>query len=244
MKKENLYGKKLAKYTDVSYSKKDYLKETQFILQVAKQLKIKGKIVLDVSCGSGNHSRIFSNLGYFVTGVDLNKDMLALARKTLGSKVKLYKQDMRKINIPVKADILVCLFNSINYNLSYKELKTTLTKFYNHLKPDGIVVFDTFFTKENWKDGYLSNQAYKVDDADVVRISKSTSKGDIATVYITYIIHKGKQKSIIETDNVIMLLEPKKVLEIMKQIGFKTKIYYDFSLRKADGGMNIFVGKK
>jgi ubiquinone/menaquinone biosynthesis C-methylase UbiE len=244
MKKENLYGKKLAKYTDFSYSKKDYLKETKFILQVAKQLKVKGKTIIDVSCGSGNHSKVFSDLGYLVHGVDLNGDMLALARKTLGSKAKLYKQDMRKLDIPVKADILVCLFNSINYNLSYKELKTTLTKFYNHLKPDGIVVFDTFVTKTNWINGHLSNQAYKVGDADVVRISKSTSKDDIAIVYITYVIHKGNQKSIIETNNVIMLLEPKKVLEIMEQIGFKTKLYYNFSLKKASGGTNVFVGKK
>ena len=244
MKKENLYGKKLAKYTDVSYSTKNYLRESKFILQVAKRLKIKGKTIIDVSCGSGNHSKVFASSGYLVYGVDLNKDMLVLVRKNLGSKIKLYKQDMRKLNVPVKADILVCLYNSINYNLSYKELKTTLIKFYSHLKPGGIVIFDTSFTKSNWKESHLSNQMYKVDDADVVRINKSISKENIATVYITYIIHKGAKKSIIETNNTVMLFDPKKVLAIMKQIGFKTKLYYDFSLKKTKGKVNIFAGKK
>lgn len=176
--------------------------------------------------------------------MDINSDMLVLARKNLGTKIKLYRQDMRKLHIPVRADILVCLFNSINYNLSYKELKDTLTRFYNHLKPGGVVVFDSAFTKSNWKEGYFGAQVYTVDGTNVARVNKSTSRGDIGTVYITYIIQRGAKKDIIETENVIMLLDPKKVLGIMKRVGFKTTIYHDFSTRKSKGKIVVFVGKK
>lgn len=47
---------------------------------VAQQLRpLDGKFVLDYGCGAGNFSRFLRNQGAIVTGVDLSKEMIALA---------------------------------------------------------------------------------------------------------------------------------------------------------------------
>jgi len=46
------------------YTSKNYKNEVDFILRRIKQHKIDEKILIDVACGSGNHSKIFQKKGY------------------------------------------------------------------------------------------------------------------------------------------------------------------------------------
>lgn len=232
----------LAKYTDLLYNEKDYKKEVDFILRRIKENKIKEKIVIDVACGSGNHSKLLQKKGYKIFGVDLNKGMLNLARKNI-PKIKLYEQDMKKLNLGFKADILICMFNSINYNMGYDELKNTLTKFNEHLNKGGIVVFDTFFTKKGWKEGLFGVKKFSTPNLDIARVFKSTSKNNVGRTEQTYIIYENGKKKIFEDVNVIYLFEEDKIKKLMEKSGFRTKVYYDFSENKK-GYTCVFVGVK
>ena len=47
-----------------------------------------------------------------------------------------------------------------------------------------------------------------------------------------------------ETQNQIFLPDRKRILEIMTQVGFKSKLHYDFSDTKRSGTVCVFVGRK
>lgn len=69
--------KALAKYYDEFYNKKEYTKEVEFL----KQFIGNNQTVLDVGCGTGIHMSLLEQAGYEVEGVDLNEEMLEMAKK-------------------------------------------------------------------------------------------------------------------------------------------------------------------
>lgn len=233
----------LAKYTDLLYGDKDYKKETEFIIRRIKENKISGKVLIDVACGSGNHSKLLQNEGYQIYGVDLNKGMLNLAKKNIPH-IKLYEQDMRKLKLPIKSDIIICMFNSINYNMGYEQLKKTLKRFYDQLNNDGIVIFDTFFTKRGWKEGLFGVNKFSSKNIDIARVFKSTSKNNVGRSEQTYIIYENGKKKILEDVNTIYLFDEDKIRNLMEEVGFKARVYYDFEDNQKDSTTCVFVGIK
>lgn len=169
----------LSKYIDASYrATKNYQQEVDFIL---RRVGKRSEIVIDVACGSGGHAELLSNAGFEVYAVDLNPAMLRLLKKNLPS-AKIFKQDMRHLQVPVQTDVLICMYNSINYNYSYTELTRTLKRFYDHLKPGGIVVFDTAFMTDTWKPGPFSVETITAPEFEVARVNKSSKNKSFGIV--------------------------------------------------------------
>jgi len=80
----------LAKHYDEIYYWKNYRKESEKIHRIIKKYKkTKGREILDVACGTGNHIQ-FLKRHYKITGIDLNQVMLRQARKKI-SKIKVSK---------------------------------------------------------------------------------------------------------------------------------------------------------
>jgi len=232
----------LSKYTDASYRRtKNYQQEVDFIIRRVGNPG--SKILIDVACGTGGHAELLSKAGFDVYAVDLNEGMLRLMKKNL-PKARVFKQDMRDLHIPVQADALICMYNSINYNYSYAELAHTLQRFYDHLKPGGVVIFDTAFTSHTWKPGPFSVETITTPEFEVARINKSSQKGSFGIVEIVFVIFEKGRKKIIETQNKIFLPDRERILKLMKQVGFKSKLYFDFSDRKRSGTVSVFVGRK
>ena len=73
--------KNLAKYYDLLYQQKDYKSETDFILKIIHKYKIRKNSLLDVGCGTGTHLSLLSNEFKVLYGIDLNKEILNIARK-------------------------------------------------------------------------------------------------------------------------------------------------------------------
>ena len=233
----------LSKYIDASYrGTKNYQQEVGFILRRLGSLPGR-KILIDVACGSGGHAELLSKAGLEVYAVDLSGAMLRLLKKNLPA-AKVFKQDMKNLRIPVQADVLTCMYNSINYNYSYAELSSTLKRFYDHLKPGGVVIFDTAFMTDTWKPGPFSVETITTPDFEVARANKSSKKRSFGIVDIVFVIFEKGRKKIVETQNKIFLPDRNRILETMKQAGFKPKLYYDFSDTKRSGTVCVFVGRK
>lgn len=66
--------KEFVKYYDKFYSKKDYKKEVLFL----KNFIDKEDKIIDIGCGTGMHASLLKN--YNIDGLDLNKEMLELAK--------------------------------------------------------------------------------------------------------------------------------------------------------------------
>jgi len=135
---------KLAKYYDKMHHFMNYQGQVDFIIKQFKKHNQSGKKnVLDVACGTGNHANLLMKGGFNIVGIDKSNYMLEQARKKNKS-IKYVLGDMKDFKLDEKFDLVICMYNSILYNLNKEEIKKTLINFKEHLDNGGILIFDAF----------------------------------------------------------------------------------------------------
>lgn len=113
----------------------------------------RGGRVLDVGCGPGYAVKLLTRKGFRVTGIDVSREMLELARKKV-PKATFLRQDMRKLDFPPRSfDGIVCLYSIIHVPRHNHE--QILFKFRELLKEGGILLLCTGWgplieVEENW----------------------------------------------------------------------------------------------
>ena len=102
--------------------------------------------VLDLACGTGTVSRLLSERGCQVTGVDLSQGMLDVARHKADQahlSIPFYQQDAAELDLAGQSfDAVVCLFDSLNYILEPERLQAAFARVSAHLRPGGSFIFD------------------------------------------------------------------------------------------------------
>ena len=136
---------KHAKLADRMYffgkQKERYLKECEFIDTLIKNRKL-GSRIIDVGCGTGVHMLLLSQRGYDVSGFDIRKEMVEVARERNPTS-KIVVGDMRDFPLEDIVDTITCMYGYINYLETEEDFLKTLEKFYSHLSGRGIVIIDT-----------------------------------------------------------------------------------------------------
>jgi len=81
--------------------------------------------VLDLCCGTGRHSIILRQKGWNMVGLDLSKNLLAIAKRRMkkeGVKFPIVRADMRRFPFREQVfDAVVCMFTSFGYLPSESE---------------------------------------------------------------------------------------------------------------------------
>lgn len=103
-----------------------------------------GGHLCELGCGTGEMTGRFADAGYEVTGIDLSPDMLAQAvdKKRAGQEILYVNQDMVHFSLHKRADVVLCICDSINYLLEEEELLQTFQCVRDNLAEDGLFVFD------------------------------------------------------------------------------------------------------
>lgn len=102
-------------------------------------------LVLDLCCGTGTVSLMLAREGYQVTGVDISPEMIARAAKRAeaeGLSVDFRVQNAAKLRLDRRFDLIVSLFDSLNYILDSTDLMQAFQRAAEHLNPGGLLVFD------------------------------------------------------------------------------------------------------
>ena len=239
--------KRLANYYDRIYHWKDYEKEADFVDHIMKKFSINGKNILDVACGTGTHAKLLKERGYSIEGLDINEEMLEVAkRKVKGA--KFLKGDMKDFKLNKKFDAVLCLFSGIAYNRNKTELQKTIHNFYSHLKGHGVLILDTHFQKENLKDGHSGIDIFDAGRLKIARLSNSRVRNSELKINFVYLI-KEKDKIDFDVDqHCLGVFASKEVQNVMKKVGFKTYIFSNFTkelYKKGSKETNlVFVGVK
>jgi len=232
----------LAKYYDAVYWYKDYDREVDFLLEIFQKHGARVRTILEVACGTGNHAQILTKRGFEVTGVDISKNVLEVARKKVLRRASFFQGDMRNLDEVTdrEFDAVICLFSAISYNLSYADLGRTVGGFYSHLRDNGVAVFDTHFTGKGFVDGYRDESAF--DDGSVIgaRICTSKRRGNIGELSFTYLIKDGRKVIALRDDvHRLGLFDSQDFLRAMKEAGFiETRRYVDWTFKP--GGKTLF----
>lgn len=122
---------------DELYADKPYVEEARFVHELVGSPR--GKL-LDVACGTGRHARAFADLGYSVTGVDLNEQLLAVARTIRRDDVRYIVGDMRDLSVDGGPfDVITCLFDSLGYACDNDGVVATLRSMARQTAPGGSI---------------------------------------------------------------------------------------------------------
>ena len=102
--------------------------------------------VVDVACGTGVAAAKFAAAGYRVTGVDRSQPMLDQARQRIDEagldKVTLVESDMRDFCLDEPADLITCMYDSLNYLLEEANLLAAFQSAEAALRSGGLYIFD------------------------------------------------------------------------------------------------------
>lgn len=101
--------------------------------------------VLDLCCGTGSASALMVDRGYQVAGVDVSSEMIERARQkalAAGKQIEYRVGDASDFSLPGKFDLVISLFDSLNYILEADKLQQAFYRVAEHLEPNGLFIFD------------------------------------------------------------------------------------------------------
>jgi SAM-dependent methyltransferase len=181
---------------DLFYSQKDYKTEAGFIDELIKQNGIYNKCrLLELACGTGNHSFELEKYGYEITATDYSKSMLEQAnfkKDKYGSKVNFSFCDMTDLRqIKSSFETVICLFDSIGYVLTNDNIKRVLDGVHDKLANNGIFIFEFWHAAAMLK-GYdpVRIKRWKMGNSDILRISETTIDTGSQSCSVNYSIYK------------------------------------------------------
>lgn len=97
----------------------------------------------DIGCGTGTfllHLLHFCDVLY---GVDRSAEMLARARRKLaGANVSFLQQDLRRLRLPQRVDLMTCMFDTLNYLTTDAGVQAALQRARENLRVGGSLLFD------------------------------------------------------------------------------------------------------
>lgn len=124
----------------------------KFSLSIAKifpsllnDLGITPTSLLDIACGIGDFAIEMAKKGIETIGVDFSRQMIDLAIEKAAQKnvsVQWLVQDITKLNLGKKVEVVTCWFDSLNYILEWSDLRKVFQHVYHSLTPGGYFLFD------------------------------------------------------------------------------------------------------
>ena len=116
---------------------------------IKKLLEQNPGTALDVGCGTGRLLLRYLKDGLDVEGIDTSADMLAILReKATAQGLKqptLYQGYMQELDLPPKYQVIYVPCGTFCLVTDREQALDTLRRFYEHLNPGGLLVFNLFW---------------------------------------------------------------------------------------------------
>ena len=230
------FGNIYSQYYDLLYRDKNYSGEVDYIIKLIKENSNEAKTLLDMGSGTGKHAELFCNNGYIVHGIDLSEDMLKIAKnriKDKEDKLSFSHSKIQELDLNKKFDVVVSLFHVMCYQNSNNELIKAFEVAKNHLKKDGIFIFDFWYGPAVLTDLPVTRIKRLVNEKiKVTRIAEPVMHPDENVVDVNYdvFIKDIDSKKIIEKEELhkVRYFFDTELDMICKQVGFVIKQKYEW----------------
>ena len=123
-----------------------YEEWSRYLIGLLKEYGIEDGLVADLGCGTGKITRLLSDAGYDMIGVDNAAEMLEIAREIQEDEERddiwYLLQDMRELELSGEVNAMVSICDSMNYILEEGDLKEVFLRVKEYLQTGGIFIFD------------------------------------------------------------------------------------------------------
>lgn len=194
--------------------------ETDFIVETLGLAR--GERVLDVPCGDGRHSIALASRGFAVTGLDLNPEILTIARAEAAKRtldIEFREEDMRSFTAASRFDAAICYGGSFGYfddedNLEFVRAAHAALGDGGRLLIDTPVAESLFpvFQERDWSWSDESPDAYRI-------LQERTWDLEAGRIHSTWTFMQDK--GISSRDISIRIYTCHELYEMMRQAGFR-----------------------
>jgi len=168
----------------------EYAAETGHYCRLIKdRSRFEPKTLLHLGCGAGGNDDAFKKR-FQVTGVDISRGMLAIARKR-NPEVRYIHGDMRSIRLGERFDA-VAVPDSIGYMSTLGNLRRAVNTAEIHLKPGGVLLIVALVREDFRENNFVYSGS--VRGVRVTIFENNWSAGPEKTTYdaaIVYLIRRG-----------------------------------------------------
>ena len=219
-----------AEIYDAIYAFKDYAGEVLKIRQLIARERPGAKTILDVACGTGEHARLLS-ADFEIDGIDLEPKFVEIARAK-NPDGNFSVADMRAFQLEKRYDVVQCLFSSIGYLLTPKDIIAALICFRAHLAPGGVILIEPWLSPASYKLGQPHMVTVDKPDLKVCRMNVCEREGDISVLHFYYLIgtDKGVRKAeelhrlaLVSTDQMVSHFEVAGLCCVFDEVGLSDR---------------------
>jgi trans-aconitate methyltransferase len=125
----------------------------RLIMDVLEQYLPKNGLIIDLGCGYGiiDHLLSFSYPNRKIVGFDVSRIRIESAKKTNSDNVDFQLADIREAQFSVSDAIIII---DIFYLLPYQDQENVLTKCYERLRPNGVMIIKDTDKSASWRFRY------------------------------------------------------------------------------------------
>ncbi|MHA1989462.1 MAG: class I SAM-dependent DNA methyltransferase [Candidatus Hodarchaeales archaeon] len=192
---------KSAEYYDFIYLNKEDLEYDKIVrdfLQLSKEILGRDlKTLLDLGCGTGTLAIKFTNNNVNVTGLDISKEQLKIAKQKIETKkmdISLHEGDMSEFFIDEKFDAAGAFFSGFCYLLTDEQVIRFLINMEKLINSRGILFFE-FWNSHAIKPNLKSHLIREEGDLKLLRYNtiEFDVETGIATMPMHHLVTKNKE---------------------------------------------------
>lgn len=187
------YGEFAKIYDELINEDINYDEMVKRILDICNLHNLELNDYLDIACGTGNVTIRIAKYFKNIYGVDLSEDMLREAFDKFKKdkiKGKIICQDMTELSLNREFDLITSVLDSTNYITDINGLQEYFKGVYNHLKSNGLFIFDvnSYYKLSE----ILGNNIYTYSEEEVFYTWENVFEEDLLSMFLTFFVKKGE----------------------------------------------------
>ena len=222
----------------------------EYLQRILEHYKYQPKTVLDLCCGTGSVSLILAGMDYQVSGIDISAGMIECAgSKAVGQGLRadFHVQDAAELRLGKRFDLVVSLFDSLNYILDAAALQNAFYRVYEHLQPGGLFIFD--MNTELALAGRYFDQNNLGSGAPVIYEWRSAYDHDtgMCAVHMSFVYRRRGEEKHVRIVHHQRAYGVDEITEMLRTSGLDVlAVYSGYTLRKASARSDrvFFVARK
>lgn len=176
-------------YDELIHEDINYDKVAEKIIDLCTENNVEFDDYLDLACGTGNVAIKVAKYFKNIYAVDLSDDMLNVAFdkfKKNKIKAKVICQDMCELSLNRKFNLITSVLDSTNYITEDEDLLNYFSKVYEHLKEDGLFIFDinSYYKLST----ILGNNIYTYSSDEIFYTWENSFEEDILNMFLTFFV--------------------------------------------------------
>ncbi|MBS4955610.1 MAG: class I SAM-dependent methyltransferase [Clostridium sp.] len=222
------YGEFAKIYDELINEDINYDEMVERILEICNLYNVELNDYLDIACGTGNVTIRIAKYFKNIYGVDLSEDMLREAFdkfKESRIKGKIICQDMTELSLNKEFDLITSVLDSTNYIIDLNDLQNYFNGVYNHLKANGLFIFDvnSYYKLSE----ILGNNIYTYSEEDVFYTWENVFEDSLLSMFLTFFVKKGDLYERFEEEHLERAYTEKELEQELKKANLEVIAKFD-----------------